>query len=184
MTNHLSEILPLISRPSRYLGGEPGSIRKEHSRVEVSLALAFPDVYEVGMSNIGLPILYHLLNAVEWIAAERVYAPWPDLEKLLRERGLPLTSLESEIPLGDFDIVGFTLQYELSYSNVLNMLRMSGIPMARSDRREGDPLVLIGGPCAFNPEPLADFIDAAVIGDGEEAILEICRELRVAKAGR
>jgi len=178
----LAEILPLIARPSRYLGGEPGSIRKDRSRVEVSVALAFPDVYEVGMSNIGLPILYHLLNAVKWIAAERVYAPWPDLEKQLREGNLALTSLESEIPLRDFELVGFTLQYELSYSNVLNMLRLGGIPPARCERGDGDPLVLVGGPCAFNPEPLADFIDAALIGDGEEAVVEICRALRSAKA--
>ena len=182
MTNQLSDILPLISRPSRYLGGEAGSVRKQRSRVEVSVALAFPDVYEVGMSNIGLPILYHLLNGVEWIAAERVYAPWPDLEGLLRSRGLALASLESELALQEFDLVGFTLQYELSYSNVLNMLLLGGIPLAQKERREGDPLVLVGGPCAFNPEPLADFIDAAVIGDGEEAVLEICNAVRAAKA--
>ncbi len=183
MTNDsLSQILPLVSRPSRYLGGEAGSVRKDRARVAVSVALAFPDVYEVGMSNIGLSILYHILNAVDWVAAERVYAPWPDLQELLHGRGLALSSLESEIPLREFDLVGFTLQYELCYSNVLQMLRMGAIPLLQRERREGDPLVLVGGPCAFNPEPLADFIDAALIGDGEEAILEICQAVRAAKA--
>jgi len=176
-----SEILAEINRPSRYLGGELGSIRKEPSKVDVRVALAFPDVYEIGMSNIGLAILYHILNKIEWVGAERVYAPWPDLEEKLRLNGLPLSSLESESPLKEFDILGFTLQYELSYSNVLNMLRLAGIPLQAHRRNEDFPLVIAGGPCAFNPEPLADFLDCVVIGDGEEVFPEICRSVREAK---
>ena len=176
-----AEILAEINRPSRYLGGELGSIRKEPSKVDVRVALAFPDVYEIGMSNVGLGILYHLLNRIEWVGAERVYAPWPDLEEKLRINSLPLSSLESESPLKEFDVLGFTLQYELSYSNVLNMLRLAGIPLRTQERSEVYPLVIAGGPCAFNPEPLTDFLDCVVIGDGEEVFPELCRAVREAK---
>ncbi len=175
---HLDKLLPQISRPSRYLGGERGSIRKPAETVDLTFALAFPDVYEIGMGHLGFAILYHILNGLEPVAAERVYAPWPDLEAHLREAGEPLRSLESERPLGDFDIVGFTLQYELSYTNLLNMLQLGGIPLRRADRGEGAPLIVVGGPCAFNPEPLADFIDCAVIGDAEEAVVELCGAVR------
>ncbi|MBN2427354.1 MAG: TIGR03960 family B12-binding radical SAM protein [Deltaproteobacteria bacterium] len=178
---HFSEILAEVSRPSRYLGGELGSIRKEPSKVDVRVALAFPDVYEIGMSNVGLAILYHLLNHIEWLAAERVYAPWPDMEEKLLLNGWPLSSLESETPLKEFDILGFTLQYELSYSNVLNMLRLAGIPLRAEQRNEKFPLVIAGGPCAFNPEPLADFLDCVVIGDGEEVVPEVCSLVRKGK---
>ncbi len=180
----LDDVLASISRPSRYLGGERGSIRKDPAGVEVTFALAFPDVYEVGMSHLGFPILYHILNGVDWLAAERVYAPWPDFEEHLRQAGLPLVTLESKRSLADFDLVGFTLQYELSYTNVINMLDLAGIPRRRADRSEGSPLVVVGGPCAFNPEPLADFIDCAVIGDGEEAVVELAEVVRAAKAER
>ena len=176
------ELLPLINRPSRYLGGEAGSIIKEESaQIETRIALAFPDVYEVGMSHLGLAILYHILNDLDWCAAERVYAPWPDLETLLREHHLPLVSLESERPLADFDAIGFTLQYELSYTNLINMLDLAGIPRRREARNEKHPLIIVGGPCAYNPEPLADFFDCALIGDGEEAILEVAACLRQSK---
>ena len=158
-----------------------GSIHKEGAGIEVRIALAFPDVYEVGMSHLGFAILYHILNGLDWAAAERAYAPWPDLEAKLREAKLPLTSLEDERPLGEFDLVGFTLQYELSYSNILNMLDLAGIPRRRADRNGSHPLIVVGGPCAFNPEPLADFIDCAVIGDGEEAVVEVAAALRAAK---
>lgn len=174
-------ILNRINRPSRYLGGELGSISKDPALVDVSMALAFPDVYEVGMSHLGFAILYHVLNSEEQIAAERVYAPWPDMEEQLRRNNLPLASLETDRPLGDFDIVGFTLQYELSYSNLLNMLDLAGIPRRRSERNAGHPLIVVGGPCAFNPEPLADFIDCAVIGDAEEAVVELCNLVRDGK---
>jgi radical SAM family uncharacterized protein/radical SAM-linked protein len=176
------ELLPLINRPTRYLGGEAGSIIKEDSAgIETRIALAFPDVYEVGMSHLGLAILYHILNDLDWCAAERVYAPWPDLEILLREHQIPLVSLETERPLAAFDAIGFTLQYELSYSNLLNMLDLAGIPRRSAARDERHPLIIVGGPCAYNPEPLADFFDCALIGDGEEAILDLAACLRRSK---
>ncbi|OHB30393.1 MAG: B12-binding domain-containing radical SAM protein [Desulfuromonadaceae bacterium GWC2_58_13] len=176
-----SDVLPQVSRPSRYLGGEMGSIHKNPESVEITLALAFPDVYEVGMSHLGFAILYHALNRLDWVAAERAYAPWPDMQEHLRQTATPLASLESERPLGQFDIVGFTLQYELSYSNILGMLDLAGIPRRRDRRGERDPLIMVGGPCAFNPEPLADFFDCAVIGDGEEAVVEVAEAVRAAK---
>ncbi|WP_432821879.1 TIGR03960 family B12-binding radical SAM protein [Trichloromonas sp.] len=176
------DVLPQLSRPSRYLGGELGSIHKDPQSVEVTLALAFPDVYEVGMSHLGFAILYHALNRLDWVAAERVYAPWPDMQEHLRATATPLDSLESKRPLGQFDIIGFTLQYELSYSNILGMLDLSGIPRRRDRRGEEHPLIMVGGPCAFNPEPLADFFDCAVIGDGEEAVAEVAQAVRAAKS--
>ena len=172
-----------ISRPSRYLGNEINRVRKDPSRTEVSVALAFPDVYEVGMSHLGLKILYHILNSREWLAAERVFAPWTDMEHELRTRNLPLVALESGRPLSDFDIVGFSLQHELCYTNVLNMLDLGGIPLLRSERDGTAPLVIAGGPACFNPEPVADFFDAVVIGDGEAAALDICRVVREARRG-
>ena len=176
-----TEALTRVSRPTRYLGGELGSICKTHSGIDVHVALAFPDLYDVGMSHIGLPILYTILNRLDWVAAERVYAPWPDMEDWLRRQRQPLCSLESARPLGEFQILGITLQYELSYSNLLNMLELAGLPLRRSRRRSDDPLVVVGGPCAFNPEPLADFIDIALIGDGEEAVVELVELVRQAK---
>ncbi|MDT8419824.1 MAG: TIGR03960 family B12-binding radical SAM protein [Desulfuromonadales bacterium] len=175
------EALTAVSRPSRYLGGELGSICKSPGSVDLRIALAFPDVYEIGMSHIGFPILYHILNRLDWVAAERVYAPWPDMTEWLREHREPLRSLESNLPLADFDIIGFTLQYELSYTNLLGMLELAGLPLRRADRDEESPLVVVGGPCAFNPEPLADFFDCAVIGDGEEAVVELCQAVLQAK---
>ena len=171
-----------LKRPARYLGGERGSIRKEWAQVEVTFALAFPDVYEVGMSHIGSAILYRTLNDHPWIAAERAYTPWPDREQQLREAKLPLSSLENGRSLADFDIVGFSLQYELCYSNVLSMLDLAGLPMRATERDEQAPLIVVGGPCAFNPEPLADFFDCAVIGDGEEVVVELCAAVRANKA--
>lgn len=178
----IEQVLSQVNRPSRYLGGELGSIHKDPAQVDLRVALAFPDVYEIGMSHLGFAILYHILNGCDRIAAERVYAPWPDLEQHLRSSQTPLTSLESRRPLAEFDLVGFTLQYELSYSNILNMLDLSGIPARREQRGEDAPLIVVGGPCAFNPEPLADFIDCAVIGDGEEALVELCQALRASRA--
>jgi hypothetical protein len=137
------------------------------------VALAFPEIYEIAQSHLGLQILYDLLNRRPDVAAERAYAPWGDLEALLRARGLPLVSLESHLPLRDFHVVGFSLQYELTYTNLLNMLELGGIPLRAADRRPTDPLIIAGGPCAFNPEPLAPFLDAVVLGDGEEVVGEI-----------
>jgi len=180
----MEELITLVRHPSRYLGGEVNSIKKDLSQVSLKVCLAFPDVYEIGMSHLGLQILYHILNAKPDIAAERVYAPGLDMERVMRERGVSLTSLESSLPVNNFDLVGFSLQYELSYTNVLNMLDLSGISLYASQRTEGYPLIIAGGPCAFNPEPLADFFDALVIGEGEEVILEICDCVIKAKKGK
>jgi radical SAM family uncharacterized protein/radical SAM-linked protein len=166
------ELLPLVEKPGRYLGGERGIYRKTDAALRV--ALAFPDVYEIGQSHLGLQILYDLLNRTDGIAAERAYAPWFDMEALLRQHRLPLASLESCRPLGDFDILGFSLQYELTYTNILTMLELAAIPLASAERTAAHPLVIAGGPGAFNPEPIAEFIDAFVLGDGEEAILDVC----------
>ena len=167
------DLLTLVSKPSRYLGNEVNSIHKNLDKVDVSISLAFPDVYEVGMSHQGLQILYHILNSIPRVVAERVYAPWLDMEKLLRERGLPLSSLESNLPLREFDILGFSIQYDLSHTNMLNMMDLAGIPIWATERDESFPLIIAGGPCVFNPEAVADFLDAVLIGDGEEAFPEI-----------
>lgn len=167
-----------ILRPSRYLGGEVNAIKKDSGDVEVTIALAFPDVYEIGMSHSGLKILYHILNGQSWLAAERVFAPWVDLEAELRARDLHLTSLESGRPLGEFDIIGFSLQHELCYTNVLSMLDLAHIPVLSGERKPGDPLIIAGGPACFNPEPVAGIFDAIVVGDGEEAALSICEKAR------
>lgn len=172
------DLLPLVSKPSRYLGTEVNSIHKDLDKVDVKIALAFPDVYEVGMSHQGLQILYHILNSFPYVAAERVYAPWLDMEKLLRGKAIPLSSLESNIPLREFDILGFSLQYDLCYTNMLNMMDLADIPIRAAERDETFPLVIAGGPCVFNPEPVAEFLDAVLIGDGEEALPEIVETYR------
>ena len=167
------EIFLAVEKPSHYTGGEINAVRKEDSASLLRFALAFPDAYEVGMSHLGLQVLYSILNDLPNVACERVYAPWPDMEQELRQRGLPLCSLETQRPLAAFDIVGFSLQYELSYTNVLMMMELGGIPLHREDRDERHPLVIAGGPSVFNPAPLSSFIDAFVIGEGEEAVTEI-----------
>jgi len=171
------DILPLIEKPGRYIGKEVNSVRKDRPGRRLSFALAFPDTYEIGMSHLGLQILYAVLNSVPEISAERFYAPWPDMEFRMRKNNLSLSSLESGAPLKDFDIAGFSLQYELSYTNVLNMLELGGIPLRAGDRKEGTPLIIGGGPCAFNPAPVSAFFDAFVIGEGEEVIMEISRSI-------
>ncbi len=179
------DILSSVQKPARYTGGEFGSIIKPADETEVTVALAFPDVYEVGMSYLGFKILYHLLNKEQGVAVERVYAPWIDMEEKMRGRGIPLRTLETEKKLSECDIVGFTLQYELSYTNILNMLDLGGIPLQAAERGEGDPFVIVGGPCVFNPEPLADFFDFAVIGEGEEVMIELMDAYKAWKrAGR
>ncbi|HXX35395.1 MAG TPA: TIGR03960 family B12-binding radical SAM protein [Thermodesulfobacteriota bacterium] len=170
----LKEFLSLVSKPVRYLGSEIHSIRKDLAKVKLKFCLAFPDVYEVGMSHLGIQILYHILNAKEEVACERAFAPWVDMENVLRRRQIPLSSLESSTPLNQFDIVGFSLQYELCLTNVLNMLALSNIPLFSTDRDNRFPIIIAGGPLTFNPAPIADFFDALVIGDGEEVALEIC----------
>jgi radical SAM family uncharacterized protein/radical SAM-linked protein len=167
-------LLPLVEKPGRYLGNERGAIRKDAGAVRLRFALAFPEVYEIAQSHLGLQILYDVLNRRPEVAAERAYAPWPDLEALLRARRLPLVSLESHVALADFDVVGFSLQYELTYTNLLTMLELGGIPLRAAARGPEHPLVIAGGPCAFNPEPLAPFLDGVLLGDGEEAVGDIC----------
>ncbi len=169
------DILSSVQKPARYTGGEFGSIVKPAAEVEATVALAFPDVYEVGMSYLGFKILYHLLNKEQGVAAERVYAPWIDLEAKMRERSIALCTLETKKALSECDLVGFTLQYELSYSNILNMLDLGGVPLLTAERTDADPFVMVGGPCVYNPEPLADFFDFALIGEGEEVIIEVMR---------
>ncbi len=175
------EILPLVDKPSRYLGNEVNAVRKDPSSVDVQVALAFPDLYDLGLGNLGIHILYAVVNELPWASCERVYAPGLDLEKILRERGLPLFTLETKTPLRELDLLGFTLQSELTYTNILNMLDMASIPVRTADRGEDDPLTVAGGPAVFNPEPLAPFVDFFVIGDGEDAIREICEVLRAVR---
>jgi len=171
----LARVLARVEKPGRYVGGEWNEIRKDPARVRTKVALAFPDVYEIGMSYLGQKILYGLLNRDRDVLAERVYAPWPDLEKELRAAGIPLASLENGIPLRDFDIVGFSLLYELNFSNVLTILDLGGIALTSAERGEDAPLVVAGGPAAFNPEPVADIFDLVFLGDGEEGFPEIVR---------
>jgi len=183
MTNdRLLKILPLVSKPSRYIGAEVNSCFKDTDGALLRVALCFPDVYEVGMSHLGLKVLYEALSARPDVYAERAYSPWPDMEEKLREHSIPLSTLETGTPLSDMDVVGFTLQYELSYTNLINMLSLSGIPLFARDRKDDSPLVIAGGPCAFNPEPLADFVDAFVIGDAEDAMSEVADAVIAHKA--
>ncbi|MEK6599557.1 MAG: TIGR03960 family B12-binding radical SAM protein [Deltaproteobacteria bacterium] len=170
---NIKNYLALVSRPGRYIGGEINSVKKDLSSVNLKFGLAFPDVYEVGMSHLGMQILYQILNSRADIACERVFSPWVDMEKLLRDKGLPLATLESGIPLYELDVLGFSIQYELSYTNILNILNLGNIPLYSKDRGETHPLIIGGGPVVFNPEPIADFFDIFVLGDGEEVILEI-----------
>ncbi len=167
------EVLPLVMRPSRYIGGERNVPAREIGDVELEFLFAFPDVYEIGMSHLGIKVLYDILNRRRDTAAERSFAPWMDMEKLMRERDIPLYSMESHRPARDFDVIGFTLQYELHYTTILAMIDLAGIPVRSADRGEGDPLILAGGPCAFNPEPMAAFLDLVLVGDGESAVLDL-----------
>ena len=170
----LDVILNKVNKPARYIGGEPGSIVKKEGEFDIRFAFCFPDTYEIGMSSMGLSLLYNVMNRNDSIYMERVFAPDVDMESLMREEKLPLYTLESKTPVRECDIVGFTLQYELSYTNILNMLELSGIPLKSTDRDESYPLIVAGGPCAFNPEPLADFFDAVMLGDGEEQLPLLC----------
>jgi radical SAM family uncharacterized protein/radical SAM-linked protein len=173
LSRALDALVLRAQKPSRYVGGELGSVRKDLATAGVRFALAFPDTYEVGMSNLGFRLLYHLLNDRPEIACERVFLPWPDLEQMLKEERLPLFTLESRAPVADFDVLGVTLQFELAYTSVLALLDAAGIPLHARDRGDDQPLVVGGGPCAYDPEPVADFFDAFAIGDGEEVALEI-----------
>lgn len=178
-TDHLTPVTGIddlvlgVEKPSRYIGGELNAVVKEPRAMRVLFGLAFPDVYEVGMSNVGFRTLYHALNARPDTACERFLMPWPDMEAVMRDRRMPLFSLENRLPARDFDVLGFTMQFELCYTTVLAMLDLAGIPLFSKDRRRDDPIVLGGGPCAYNPEPVADFFDAIAVGEGEEVVHEI-----------
>jgi len=177
----IEKLLEKVQKPARYVGGEVNQIVKDPAEVAVRFAFCFPDTYEVGMSHLGMKVLYHALNARDDTYCERVFAPWVDMEAEMRAAGVPLYSMETRTPVGEFDIVGFTLQYELSYSNILNMLSLASIPLLAAERGEKDPMIIAGGPCAFNPEPLCDFIDLIMLGDGEENAGQLCALLAEAK---
>ncbi|MBQ2734721.1 MAG: B12-binding domain-containing radical SAM protein, partial [Clostridia bacterium] len=170
-----STILKSVSKPGRYAGGEYGQVLKDKTKVKARFAFCFPDTYEIGMSNLGVRLLYGSLNEHDDIWCERAYDPWVDMQEQMKEHNLPLTTLESGDPLADFDFVAFTLQYEMSYTNVLNMLDLAKIPLRTKDRAEDDPLIIGGGPCAYNPEPIADFFDLFNIGEGEDMLPAIVR---------
>jgi radical SAM family uncharacterized protein len=176
-----NEILHKVLRPARYTGGEWNIIIKDWDATPIKFALAYPDTYEVGMSNLAVPILYEILNSQADVLAERAYAPWGDMEAAMRENKILLSSLENKKPLGEFDIIGFSLGYELSFTNVLNMLDLAGIPVLAAERNDSHPFIIAGGSCTLNPEPMADFIDAFIVGDGEEVILEFIDTYRKVK---
>ncbi len=181
LRDKVESILQNVQKPGRYVGGELNSVVKDKHKVQVRFAFCFPDSYEIGMSHLGMKILYGIMNERDDIWCERVFAPWVDMEEQMRDSGIPLYGLESFDPIKEFDFVGFTLQYELSYTNVLNMLDLAGIPIRSEDRNELSPIIIAGGPCACNPEPLADFIDIFVLGEGEEVTLELVDLYKKAK---
>ncbi|HUS04228.1 MAG TPA: TIGR03960 family B12-binding radical SAM protein [Dehalococcoidia bacterium] len=182
--NSLNSILNQVSKPARYTGGEWNSITKKWEAIPIRIVLCYPDVYEIGMSNLALPILYEILNRQPDVLAERVYAPWVDMEAILRKQNIPLFSLESKHPVKEFDIVGFSLAYELTYTNVLNLLDLAQIPLFSSQRDDSHPLVIAGGSCTLNPEPMADFVDLFAIGEGEEIILELLEIFRTYRGNK
>ena len=173
MTDLKHRILPTAQKPARYTGGEWGEIKKDLQDVRVRIAFCFPDTYEIGMSNVGMRILYGVMNEMDGVWCERVFAPWGDMEEAMRQHNLPLWALESQSPVKDFDMIAFTIGYEMAYSNVLNMLNLAGVPLHSKDRHDLKNLVFAGGVCAFNPEPLADYIDFFSLGEGEDITVEI-----------
>ncbi len=182
MTPLLQRILPTVQKPARYTGGEYNEIKKDPDFVRVRVAFCFPDTYEIGMSNVGMRILYGVMNQMDGVWCERVFAPWGDMEEAMRTHELPLWALESQQPVRDFDMIAFTIGYEMAYSNVLNMLNLAGIPLRSKDRQGLKNMVFAGGVCAYNPEPLADFVDFFVMGEGEEVTVEILNLYDLAKA--
>ena len=161
------ELLLQLEKPERYIGSEINSVVKDKNTVSIRFAMCFPDVYEIGMSHLGIQILYDLFNRLPDVWCERVYSPWPDLDRIMREQKIPLFALESQDPVRDFDFLGITIQYEMCYTNILQVLELSGIPLHACERTKQDPFVIGGGPCTYNPEPLADFFDLFYIGEGE-----------------
>ena len=182
MTHLLQRILPTVQKPARYTGGEYNEVKKDPAQVRVRVAFCFPDTYEIGMSNVGMRILYGVMNQMDGVWCERVFAPWGDMEKAMVENNLPLWALESQDPVKDFDMIAFTIGYEMCYSNIVNMLRLSGVPIHASERTELKNIVFAGGVCAYNPEPLADFIDFFSLGEGEDITVEIVSLYDRAKA--
>ena len=182
MTELIQRILPAVQKPARYTGGEFNEIQKDPADVRVRVAFCFPDTYEIGMSNVGMRILYGVMNEMEGVWCQRVFHPWGDMEKAMRSHDLPLWALESQQPIKDFDMIAFTIGYEMAYSNVLNMMRLAGIPLRSKDRQGLQGIVFAGGVCTFNPEPLADFIDFFSLGEGEESTVEIVSLYDKAKA--
>ena len=173
------EILMTVEKPARYIGGEVNAVMKDKDQVDIRFAMCFPDVYEIGMSHLGIQILYDMFNRREDTWCERVYSPWPDLHKVLKEKQIPLFALESQDPVKKFDFLGITIQYEMCYTNILQILDLSGIPLSAEDRTMDDPFVIGGGPCTYNPEPLAEFFDLFYIGEGETqyfALLDLYKE--------
>lgn len=181
------EILMKVEKPARYIGHEFNSVVKDLGQVDVRFAMCFPDVYEIGMSHLGIQILYDMLNSMEGVWCERVYSPWLDLDKIMREEKIPLFGLESQDPIKEFDFLGITIQYEMCYTNILQVLDLAQIPLLAKDRTEEDPIVIGGGPCTYNPEPIADFFDIFYIGEGEtqyDALINLYRQCRDQKASR
>ena len=181
MNRALEQILPRVQKPARYTGGEYNAIVKDRRRVDLRYALCFPDTYEIGMSNLGMRILYGVMNGMEGVWCERVFAPWTDMEEEMRRAGIPLYGLESGDAISGFDIIGFSLGYEMAYTNVLNMLDLAGLPLRSADRPGLTPLVVAGGACAYNPEPLAPFVDLFILGEGEEVTPEYIQLYRQAR---
>ena len=181
------EILMKVEKPARYIGHEFNSVVKDLGQVDVRFAMCFPDVYEIGMSHLGIQILYDMFNSMEGVWCERVYSPWLDLDKIMREEKIPLFGLESQDPIKEFDFLGITIQYEMCYTNILQVLDLAQIPLLAKDRTEEDPIVIGGGPCTYNPEPIADFFDIFYIGEGEtqyDALINLYRQCRDQKASR
>lgn len=175
------EILLKIEKPARYIGNEINSVMKDKNEVDIRFAMCFPDVYEIGMSHLGIQILYDMFNRREDTWCERVYSPWPDLDAIMRKENIPLFALESQDNIKDFDFLGITIQYEMCYTNILQILDLSQIPLHASERSEDDPIVMGGGPCAYNPEPLAKFFDIFYIGEGETVFDELLDEYKIWK---
>lgn len=173
VSKEVEKLLLKVQKPGRYVGGELNEVIKDKKKVDCRFAFCFPDTYEVGMSHLGMKILYSLMNAVPYIWCERVFAPWVDMEEEMIKHNIPLYALESGDPVSDFDFIGFTLQYELSFTNMLNMLRLSGVPIKSCDRKELKNIVVAGGPCACNPEPIADFVDIFFIGEVKRLTLRL-----------
>lgn len=181
------EILMKIEKPARYIGNELNSVKKDKNKVAIRFAMCFPDVYEIGMSHLGIQILYDMFNKREDVWCERVYSPWPDLSAIMKEQGIPLFALESQEPLKNMDFVGITLQYEMCYTNILQILDLAQIPLLAAERSQEDPIVIGGGPCTYNPEPIADFFDMFYLGEGEvqyDALLDLYKEMRAKGASR